>query len=225
MNIQVEFVARHLLALLLVGTITACSGTQAPAVLDKWSWLPVTHTHDAEAARIPRDAALSLFIPKDDPLEAGSDGGWGGIDTFGNFTPTDRKSYVVKGGSLVSKIGPIERRAKFGDWDVLYSDAARTQRAGWGNCLTSGEILVPRETFADPSADLYAQNSFAIETFGPTYLLVRLDPARKHKLCFLEQGGGQMLTAGVLGSKAEVGTRVLERRADGWYAGDVRFSN
>lgn len=217
--------ARHrIVGAMVLFIVTACSGSGAPSVLDKWSWLPASHAHDAEAARIPKDAVSSFFIPPDDPLTTGSEGGWGGIDTFGNFTPTDRKSYVVKGGSVVSQLGPVERKAKFGDWDVFYADAGRQKRAGWGNCLTSGEVLLPREAFADPAPDLYGQNSFAIETFGPTYLLIRLDPARKHKLCFLERGGGQALTAGILGSKADVGGRVLERRIDGWYDGDVRYS-
>jgi hypothetical protein len=210
---------------MIVALLAGCSRTSAPATLDKWSWLPKTTAHDLEAAGIPADARLRHYIPEDDPIDAGSDGGWGGIDTFGNFVPKDRDSYVVKGGSLVSSIGGIERRAKFSDWDVIYADADRKQRAGWGHCLTSGELIVERQAFPDPPANLYVQNHFAIETFGPTLLLITLDPARKHKLCFMESGGGQPITAGFVGSKADVADIELERRADGWYSGTTRYSN
>jgi len=54
--------------------------------------------------------------------------------------------------------------------------------------------------------------------------LIHLDPAKGHRLCFLMVGRIQLPTAGYIGTKAEVDSRVLERKADGWYLGSKRMS-
>jgi hypothetical protein len=128
----------------------------AESKLDKWSWLPKSSKFDVEATQIPKGAEVSFFIPEDEPLDAKSVG-WGGVDSFGNFVPRDKNSYVVKGGALVSKLGQIEKRAKWGDWDFVYADAAHMEHAGWGLSLISGEILLPRKVFLDPPTNIFVE--------------------------------------------------------------------
>jgi hypothetical protein len=118
----------------------------------------------------------------------------------------------------------VERKANWGDWDFVYADSGLKQSAGWGNALTSGELILPRELFLNIPTDKFVQNSFEIESFGERFVLIRLDPAKGHKLVFLKSGGAQTPTAGYVGSKAEVGGKVLERKADGWYSGTTRLS-
>jgi hypothetical protein len=187
--------------------------------LDKSSWLPKTSKHDAEVAQIPKNTQILFFIPKDEPLDAESVGYGMKIDPYFNMTPIDKKSYIVKGGALVSKLGPIEKKAKWGDWDFVYEDASHTKKAGWGECLTSGEILLPRNWCEEaPPTNFIVQNSFEIESFGDDYVLIHLDPTKGHRLCFIRSGVSQAPTAGYIGSKAEVDGKTLERKADGWYS-------
>jgi hypothetical protein len=193
-------------------------------VLDEWSWLPTTAAYDEEVSKIPKDAAISFTIPENEPVLTDSGGGWGGISSSGEFVPRDKKSYFVRGGALVSMVGPVKRKAKWGDWDFAYADADLKQHAGWGNALTSGEVILPRSQFLNIPADKFVQNSFEIESFGDRFVLIRLDPAKGHKLVFLKSGDSQIPTAGYIGSKAEVGGEILERKSDGWYAGTIRRS-
>jgi hypothetical protein len=193
--------------------------------LDQWSWLPKTTKHDAEIAQIPPNAEIGFSIPKDEPLDAESVGFGMRVDPYGNMTPVDKGSYVVKGGALVSKLGSIEKKAKWGDWDFVYEDASHTKKAGWGPSLTSGEILLPRKWFLDPPTDRFVQNSFEIESFGDDYVLIHLDPTKGHRLCFMKIGSSnKQQTAAFIGSKAEVNGKVFERKADGWYSGNTRLS-
>ncbi len=216
------------LAIALAMVVAACSNKSAQSgaatKLDKWSWLTASSKYSAEASAIPKDAQVSYSIPQDDPLDVKSEGGWGGIDTYGNFLPTDKKSYSVKGGTLVSSVGAIQRKAKFGDWDIVYSDSQRTKRVGWGHCLTSGEILMPRIAFGDPPNNMHVQNSFEVATFGDAMVLIQLDPAKQHRLCFMTNEGSDVSTAHFLGTRAAVGGTVHERKSDGWYVGATRVS-
>ena len=91
--------------------------------------------------------------------------------------------------------------------------------------MTAGELILPRSLFADPPTNIFVQNSFEIESFGDKYVLIHLDPAKSHRLCFLENDGAKIPTAGYIGSKAEVGGTILERKVDGWYRGTTRMSN
>ena len=208
------------------GPENAGQGTVAKSAmqLDEWSWLPMTPTHDEEVSKIPKDAAINFSIPENEPVRTDSGGGWGGISSSGEFVPRDKKSYFVRGGALVSMVGPVKRKAKWGDWDFVYADADLKQHAGWGNALTSGELILPRNQFLNIPADKFVQNSFEIESFGDRFVLIRLDPAKGHKLVFLKSGDSQIPTAGYIGSKAEVGGEILERKSDGWYAGTTRRS-
>ncbi len=192
------------------------------AKLDDWSWLPKSSKHEAEVAQIPKDAQFDLFIPKPEALTAKSLA-WGWVDSSFNFTPAEKKSFSVLGGALVSRIGPLEKKANWGGWDFI-DDAAGTEHRGWGYSLTSGEILLPRSTFDSPPTNTSVKNSFEIEAFGDNYILIRLDPAKGHRLCFLKVGRLQLPTAGYIGTQAEVDGRILERRADGWYLGTKKMS-
>jgi hypothetical protein len=221
------------IALLLVGcgqsTSPGQSGQSADSKvsnqkLDKWSWLPKTTKHDAEVAQIPKGAEVGFSIPKDEPLDAESVDYGMKIDPYGNLTPIDKKSYIVKGGAFVSKLGPIEKKAKWGDWDFVYEDVSHTKKVGWGECLTSGEILLPRNWCEEAPTNFIVQNSFEIESFGEDYVLIHLDPTKGHRLCFIKSGGARAPTAGYIGSKAEVDGKTFERKADGWYSGTTRVS-
>jgi hypothetical protein len=197
---------------------------RAPAQLSKWSWLPSSEAHAAEVGRIPQGAKYSLYIPEETPLKTHSEAP-GGIDSYLNFVPTVKKSLVVDGGTLVSELGPVRKTAKWGDWAEVWKDSSRSVRVGWGYCVTSGEIMLPRSVFEAPPPDKFVQNAFEIEPFGDGNVLIRLDPAKGHRLCFFEGDNGKLATAGWVGSKAEVSGKVLERRADGWYSGALRMSN
>jgi hypothetical protein len=192
------------------------------AKLDDWSWLPKSSKHETEVAQIPKDAQFDLFIPKAEALAAKSLG-WGWVDSSFNFTPAEKKSYSVLGGALVSRIGRFEKKAKWGGWDFV-DDAAGTEHRGWGYSLTSGEILLPRSAFDSPPTNTSVKNSFEIEAFGDNYVLIRLDLAKGHRLCFLKVGRLQLPTAGYIGTRAEVEGRIFERRVGGWYLGAKKMS-
>ncbi len=113
--------------------------------LTEWSWLQNSGKHDAEIAQIPKDAEFDLFIPEKEPLVTTSFG-WGWVDNFFNFTPAEKKSGSVVSGTLISRIGTYEKKAKWGDWDFV-DDSARIEHKGWGYSLTNGEVLLPKETF------------------------------------------------------------------------------
>ena len=212
--------------LLLVGCSGADNGRsmQAPAKLTKWSWLPASDAHAAEVATLAPDVEVHYLIPENAPLKMHSDAP-GGIDTFGNFIPREKKSIVVDGGLLVSQFGASKKTAQWGDWSEVWTDASHRQRAGWGYCLTSGEILLPRAALEKPPAGLFVQNTFVIESFGDRHVLITLDRAKGHRLCFLETDHSRVQTAGFLGSKAEVRGNALVRQSDGWYFGTKRMSN
>ncbi len=225
--------------LLLVAPLLAWSqtpGNQSAAAPARTSavkglpWLPTTSINDEVAARIPPNARLSFRTPKDDGLKIDtSGGGWGNakIDTFGRITiaePTDKKSYKVVGGSLVSTLGKVEKRAKYGDWEFAFEDAARSKKFGWGHCLTAGELLVPRSRIANPPLQVYSVDAFEATSFGKDYLLLKLDPGKSHRFCFVNgDQGGAIPTAGGPGTRIEVAGRVYERKADGWYLGAARM--
>jgi hypothetical protein len=190
--------------------------------LDEWSWLSGPNKLDADLAQIPKDSDFEILIPKEDPLNSKSVG-WGKINSLYNFIPTDEKSYVVLGGSLVTRIGSFEKKAKWGSWDFVY-DATDKEKTAWGPDLTSGEILLPRSAFLSSPADASVENSFEIEASGSYYVLLRLDPTKHHHLCFLNVGRFQIPTVGYIGSRAEMNGQVLERKADGWYFGASRMS-
>jgi hypothetical protein len=164
-----------------------------------------------------------MEIPDAAPLTAHSET-LGGLDERAGVVPKHRKSIVVDGGLLVSRLGPVEKTARWGDWDTVWSDESRTVAAGWGYCLMSGDVLIPRRLMEDPPPGRFVQNVYEIEAFGETSVLVHIDPARGHRVCFMETPEGKRFTAGYTGAKAETGGRVLERKADGWYLGTTRMS-
>ena len=92
----------------------------------------------------------------------------------------------------MSKVGPVKRKAKWGDWDFVYAGADLKQRAGWGNALTSGELILPRNQFLNIPTDKFVQNSFEIESFGDRFVLIRLHLAKGNKLVFIKSGDSQI---------------------------------
>jgi hypothetical protein len=120
--------------------------------------------------------------------------------------------FKVEGGVLVSRLGAIEKRAKFAAWTPLYTSAGSASSApmGWGPCLTEGEVLLPNVFLAEAPAESQVTNRFEAEDFGEGYTLIRLLPAQKHSLCvwFREPRRGQAFfgrlgqngTAKVMGS-------------------------
>ena len=191
----------------------------------KWSWLPKAPQNDAEAATIPSGSDPSYELLKEDPL------GFKGItkltSSFGSY-PADRTSFSITGGTLATTVGGVSRKAKMRDWDYLYEDAAFLKSTiEWGPCATDGELLLPRSAFENTPTDRYASNYFAAEAFGDRFVLVKLDPAKGHRLLIqgLGSGEGANFTAGYIGSKVQVGNRVLERKADGWYQGKKKVSD
>jgi len=219
--------------IVVILVLCGCSGKgnlqseRAPTNLSKWSWLPPSDTHDPDLDKVPLGAEVRFYVPAEAPLTTHCVACK--IDTNLNAVPTVKGSLVVDGGALVSQLGSISVTARWGDWDIVWADHARTARVGWGYCLTSGNIILPREVFENPPPDRFVQNAFQIEPFGLGNVLIGLDPAKGNRLCFLGNpptaGSMGSPTAGWIGSKAEVNGRVLERKADGWYSGATRMSN
>ena len=226
---------RKILLALIIPSIFAGCGKSSPSdqakentspkanktQLDKWSWLPNNTKHDAELTQIPSDAKFRVYFPKDAPLDIKT--GWGKMTSNGEFMPSDKTDVTVKGGSFNSQIGPIEKNAKWGDWSFIYADASMKEPVAWGVCLTNGEIIIPKSYFQSPT-NYYVQNSFEIESFGESNVLIHIDPAKGHKLCFMKLSNGLPTTAGFIGTKAEVDGKIFERKADGWYLGATKMS-
>ena len=182
---------------------------------DSLSWLK-TNKYDKDLSEISEDSEVEYEIPHDEPLDSK---GTGKIDTYGNFTPIDKKSYQITGGALVSTLGTIKKKAKFKDWDFVYEDTTRTKKGGWGPLLVHGEMIVPKSLFSS-QLSYVSQNSFEAESFGEKYVLIRLDSTKGHRLCFWElPDGSRFATVGIIGTKVEVGGNIVERKADGWYLG------
>lgn len=203
------------------------SGTRGPVAsakdspLDDSSWLPKNSRYSEEAGRIPEGAELVTMIPKDEPLSQK-----GTMKITENFElypdPENRTAVSISGGALVSKVGEVEKKAIFRDWDFLYEDSAFTKpMTKWGPCLTSGQLLVERSAFTNSAEGVFARNFFVAESFGDRYVLITLDPAKGHRLCYLQSRGGHVFTGGLAGTRAEVDGRTLEKRADGWHLAKV----
>ena len=191
--------------------------------VDNASWLPETSRYDEEAAHIPEGARLTTMIPEDEPIsEQASNMRLG--SSFEMY-PDDKTSIVIKGGALVSKVGDIEKRALFRSWDYLYEDAKFTKPLKkWGPSLTSGQLLVERDSFKSSFEGVYAQNSFIAEPFGKRFVLVTLDPAKGHRLCYLRTREGNVFTGGLAGTRAEVGGMIIEKGAKGWHLAEAETS-
>ena len=95
-----------------------------PKTYGKFDWLPIAAP--VSAPQIPKDAQFAIQIPADDPLKGRSTGWGSAIDTNGNVTPKEKKDYAVS-GSLVTRLGPLEKRAKYGDWDFVYQGSIQHQ--------------------------------------------------------------------------------------------------
>jgi len=209
-------VHRAAIALLVAAlTLTGCGGRSGAGDV---TWPPRSHKNDQEASQIPADAKVGYNIPRSDPM---TQQGTGGIDTYGNFVP--REGFEITGGSLISTVGPVKRTAKFGSWAWVYKDAAKAKKHGWGPCLTSGEIIVAKSDLLSPAMQGLGDNRFEVEDLGDRYFIIRLDPAKGHRLCILRTPSGNVFTAGFQGTRVDCQGQVVQRRADGWYVGDEKL--
>lgn len=194
--------------------------------IDEWSWIPSTASHDLEVAKIPHDATVRLSIPQDRPLATRSNG-WARIDIYSVFQPLDKAFkplskdiYAVLGGDLVTDLGDVKKTASFGSWDFVQWDDS-SPYPYWSHSLTSGEVILPNKTLLRPN-DLVSNNFYAVEKFGPQFILITIDPSKGHRLTWLKIGRLQIPTPGFIGSKAEIAGKIYECRREGWYLGEKR---
>lgn len=201
------------LTLLLVIPLTGCSDSNNSASSSgkrlQVQTLPCLTGKDV----LPAGASVSYQIPQSDPLTTQGDGG---MDFNGNFVP--KEGYKVTGGALNSVLGESTYIAKFGDWAKGYSNSQKTEELGWGHCLTSGEFVVARQTMQEPPIQGNIDNYFACESLNTDLLLIKLDPAKGHRLCFVQRDGGQIFTPGFSGTKVDYNGAVVVKMDDGWYS-------
>ena len=147
--------------------------------------------------------------------------------TFGNVSPKEKKDFQITGGSIITKLGAIEKRAKYGEIEFVYQDAALTQKSDrWAFCLTSGEIILPRSIFIDPPKDRFTPNSFSILPINEGYVLLSIDPAKSQRVCMLENADGSAYpTVGFNGTTVAYANKQYERKSDGWYEGQNKVSD
>jgi hypothetical protein len=200
----------------------SASTTNASAELGEWSWLAGPNSLDSTIASVTNTSELVLEIPKADPLVSKSIG-WGKINTLLNFVPVNNSSYSVFGGALDSSVGTFTRRAKWGGWNFIFDPVSKAE-IGWGDTITDGEVILPREAFLSAPSDAYADNSFEVEAFGTKFILIRIDPSKGEHLCFQRLGRLQIPTAGYIGTKITIAGKQLERKTDGWYSGWLKVS-
>jgi hypothetical protein len=203
-------IAKISLILSFIGLLlTACKEPTQNIV-----WPPRTHVHDQEAAKIPM---LANGIVMRTPRKIT----WSGPGTFdadGNLTPGPG----FQGSTLVSSIGPIERRASLRGEAMVILDTTKKkliQRADL--CLFLGEVLITKDQLLNRGESGYVENRFSVEDFGDNLFIVKLDPSKKHRLCILPDG---TVTAGFAGAKIDYQGVVVERKADGWYVGNSKLA-
>lgn len=168
-------------AVISVLALCGCGKEEQPATASsakQIEWPPRTGRNDQSAASIMQDAQLTLEIPETAKVKySGAQEPVGG-----NFAPVVGR-FDVSGGTLVSKVGPIQKEATFHAWAYVYSDGKEKEVVGWGPCLTSGEIIVSNSVMQDVPSHFMVENSFDAEDFGPRYTLITLDPSKGHRLC------------------------------------------
>jgi len=179
-------------------------------------WPPCTGKNDQEAATIPTGA-------KSYAAGAGEIryGGSLVLSNSGNgiMLPIE-KEFEINSGTFVSGIGTIQRKASFTDWAYIYKDQSRQEKVNWGPCLTQGEIVFPISIFENAPDNMFVENHFEAEDFGKKHILIRLNPAKDHRLCMIFARDGLHTTAGYMGTKMELAGKTVERGKDGWYQGE-----
>lgn len=205
----------HILLFICLMVLVGCGNDTISA--KKLSWPPRTHRLDKEAALIPFQQKVTYYIPEYDPVEGK---GTGGIDTYGNFLPGD--NYKVS-GTMISSAGKVKRTASFGDWGHIYSDKSKKRSVGWGEALTSGEMIIPRDKILGETVEGYVENLFEIEDLGDDYFVVKLDKNKGHRLITVSTlYGSRSFTFNLSGTQIESKGRIFTRKADGWYVGEKK---
>lgn len=198
-------------AVICLLALFGCEKQEEPATassVKQLEWPPRTGRNDQSAASIMQDAQLTLEIPETAKVKySGAQEPVGG-----NFAPVVG-GFDVSGGTLFSKVGPIQKEATFHAWAYVYSDGEKKEVVGWGPCLTSGEIIVSNIFTQDVPSNFMVENSFDAEDFGPRYTLITLDPSKGHRLCIWLKlpDTGMRVSGGItkLGS-GEVGGKVAD---------------
>jgi len=146
-------------------------------------------------------------------------GGRVGDGQFLGVLPVPREFHVSP-GRVITRAGPVEMTAEFDDWDYLWQG---DKPVGWMVALTSGRLVIPRWLLLEAQPGFRTMNSFAVQDYGPHFILITLDRARKHRLGILQDSGGTWrISAGTVGSKADVNGEIVVRQADGWYSNGQR---
>lgn len=174
-------------------------------------WPPRTSKHDIEAARLPANTQVMLEFSKTDPLKQE-----GMTDIDENFNTTPQEGSYRVSGTIISKIGTIQKEARITDWTFIRRYPQNEKTKVWGYYVTSGEMLIPKSSLMKASPEMQVSNLFECEDFGENFILIKLDPAKGHKLCLLV-ARGITITAGFIGSKVNVEGLMIERKSDGWY--------
>ena len=195
----------NVLVLLYVFTLTGCSDNKMLSI----SELPCQQ----EKHKSVDGGAVAYSIPASDPLKLS---GSGGIGPDGGVLPG--KKYKVTGGSLISKVGAKQYTAKFGDWAWSYSDQAKVKKLGWGYCLVSGELAVYSKQMQKPPIQGFVGNSFSCRLLNKKIIVIKLDPKKGHRFCFLKKNRSNVFTQGFSGTSVIHNGHVLVRRKDGWYS-------
>jgi len=201
---------------------------------------PKTGKYDKEAMQIAAGTKSKIEIPEGNPVI------YDGIEETmgGSFVPK-KGNFRVKSGQLKSGIGPLEKSADFTSWEYIYKDSTKKEIIGWGPCVTGGEVLVSNIFIKSVPADRYVENIFEAEDYGNDCTLIKLDPAKGHKLCLFldlrlpysvngleksvmdgklsgrcaeDKSPDDILisTAGYIGTKAEIQGVLYERKSKGW---------
>jgi hypothetical protein len=177
-------------------------------------WPPRTGLHDVQATKEINAELKNEVDIKTNIFET--------TDGSGGFKINKESSKIS--GTVKSRLGSTVREARFGAFGDIFSDPVMTKHISDAYLLTSGEILLPvSELFNEPPHSAYVQNRFDIIDFGPRYVLLNLDPAKKHQLAFIPGEDGFIGTTYWLGTKAEFQNNIVERKEDGWYAGTLKL--
>jgi hypothetical protein len=179
-------------------------------------WPPRTGKHDNETRTLSKEAKVSCRISQNDPIQ------YSGSKTLsptvsGLMLPND--DFKINGGTIISKLGDIEKTAKVTDWDFVYEDASLKNKINWGPCLTKGELILPLSLFENPPYKMYVNNFFEAEDYGEKHILIRLDATKNHRLFMVDQE----LTVGWVGTKISLNDKIIERHKDGWYYGKQKI--
>lgn len=134
-------------------------------------------------------------------------------------------SQDVTTGCLVSRVGKLEKRARFKAVGLVFFDAGRARALCRTLVLTEGELLIPNPLLLEEVPGVYVENDYDLEAFGSALTLIRLHAGRS-ALGVVEQADqGLFITAGCPGTRVHVlEGMTYERRDDGWYADGVRVT-